>query len=180
MSNIARQGQINKLSAELRDMLENGLETDGTECGDGSPSWWGTGTGEDFDGFTLYSIPTNDAEDDDMIDQLPAIAWQIERAPIETTLDHRTFYDAQISFEIRIPFHMTKTIDSTVHQYGELLNWQLERLQYGLDRMFLTSVNVSAGPVCTGAMNLGRVDDESDIVYVGQAFCNVQFLVEVS
>lgn len=115
-----------------------------------------------------------------MIESLPCIAFRCDRAPVEYTLDNNSFYEANITFEIRTPYLHTKTIDSTVHQYSELMNWYLERLQYILDRMYLTSVKVSGGPLCTGAMNMGRVDDVSDIVYLGQAFCNVQFLAEVS
>lgn len=179
---MARSGQINKLAAQIKDALEDGIESTGAICTDGSPAYGGTGTGEDFADFTIYSIDIGDAEDDDMIEELPCIAFKCERAPVEYTLDNRFFYQSDITFEIRISFHHDKTIDSTSHQYSELVNWYIERLQYIMDILQLTVVNVSAGPYNTGSMNMGRVDSEfgeEGMVYVGQTFATVQFLQEV-
>ena len=174
---MARSGQINVLAAELKTFIEDGIETTGLVCTDGTPAYGGTGTGEDFAELTVYSKDNNDGEEDAMIEQLPAILMSCERTPIEPMHDDNNIYQADFVFELLVPFHFTKIIDTTTHEYNELLNWYVERLEYVLDHIQVTSVMV-AGKYPSTSMVMGGVGEEHDLIYTAQTYFTIQFAEE--
>jgi hypothetical protein len=174
---MARSGQINKLAAELKTFIEDGIETTGAVCTDGAPAYGGTRTGEDFAEITVYAKDINDGEEDKMIETLPAMLISCERTPIEPMHDDNNIYQADFVFEFLIPFHHDKIIDTTTHNQNELLNWYVERLEYVLDHIQITSVMV-AGKYPSTSMVMGAVSDEHDIIYVAQTFFTIQFAEE--
>lgn len=175
---MAISGQTNKLADEIQDILENGMESTGLECVDGSPDYGGTGTGEDFAGFTIYSINLDDDENLNTED-LPCIIFRVERTPVEYFHDGTAFYQADLLFEIRITPNYTKTINGTVHSKKHLVAWFIERLEYVLDHMVLTSVK-EAGKRNMNTMMPSKYDEDTDFWYYGETYMSVQYLEEGS
>ena len=163
-----------QLAYEMKTVLEDGIETTGAVCVDGAPAYGGVDATEDFDSLTIYALDCGDGEADDFIEQMPNIAFKGDRTPIEYLLDDNVIYQSNFTFEIRMPFHHTKTINGTVHEYSELASWYLERLQYVLDLWTPTSV-MCAGKLNSGSMSPGQVDEESDIVYTAQTFFTIMY-----
>lgn len=170
-------GQTNKLADELQDILENGIESDGTECSDGTPAYGGVGVGEDFAGFNIYSINLDDDEDENDTADLPCIIFKVDRTPIEYFHDGSAFYQADVSFEIRVTAEETKTINSTEHTRKTLVSWMIERLQFILDHMVLASV-MDAGKMNTGAMGPSTFDDSTDFWFYGDTFMSITYKEE--
>jgi hypothetical protein len=162
------------LSNEIKSLLTDGIETTGLVCVDGTPAHSGTGTGEDFAGFTIYAEDIGDVETDKMIETLPCIKFKGNSMPIEYHNDDTTIYQADYSFDIMFPFHHAQMIDNTIHEYNALANWYLEKLQYVLDLWIPAAVSHSA-KMNTGGMNMGSISDEHDIIYYAQSFLSVSF-----
>jgi len=150
------------------------LETTGLVCTDGSPAFGGVGSGEDFAGMKIYATGLGDLEDDKHIKKIPCIEFVGDSMPIEYFLDTETIYQADFVFEISIPIHYKKIIDSTTHQYSALMNWYIERLQYVLD-LWTPQEVMHSGKMNTGNMNMGKVSTGSEAVYYGQSFLSVSF-----
>jgi len=171
---MALSGQINVLSEEIRNLLEDGLETTGFVCVDGAPSWGGTGTGEDFSEIKIYATNLDDLEEDKNIKKIPCIEFRGDSMPVEYFNDAEVIYQADFVFEISIPIHHKKIIDSTTHRRNPLMNWYLERLEYVLDKWTPQTV-MHSGKMNTGSMNMGKVSSGSDMIYYGQLFLSVSF-----
>ncbi len=167
-------GQINILSQEIKSVLEDGIETTGLVSTDGSPAFGGVGPGEDFDGMKIYASSLGDLEEDKNIKKIPCIEFRGDSMPVEYFHDAEVAYQADFVFEISVPIHHTKMIDSTIHRYDAVMNWYLERLQHILDLWTPQAVNYS-GKMNTGGMNMGRVSTESDQIYYAQSFLSVSF-----
>ena len=99
---MALAGQINKLAYEIKTALEDGIETTGLVCIDGTPANGGTGSGEDFSGFTIYAINLDDDFDDDWIFELPLIRFNITSSVVDYFLDNNAIYKADVDFEVSI------------------------------------------------------------------------------
>lgn len=171
---MALSGQLNVLANEIKSLLTDGVETTGFICTDGSPAYLGTGTGEDLDGYTIYAADLGDVEADDFIETLPCVRFKGDSMPVEYMQDAETIYQADFVFEISFPFHHSKTIDSTLHEYSALMNWTLERIQFALD-LWTPQAVMHSGKMNTGAMNLGKIDTEHDLIYYGQSFLSISF-----
>lgn len=178
MSAVAISGQTNKLADEIQDILENGMESTGLECTDGSPAFAGTDDGEDFGGFTIYSINLDDDETMNTED-LPCVIFRVERTPVEYFHDDAALYQADLMFELRINANQTKAINGTVHSRKHLVSWFIERLEYVLDHMTLTSVQ-EAGKRNLNTMMPSTFDEDSNFWYYGETFMSVQYLEEGS
>ena len=150
------------------------METTGFVCTDNVPAFGGTATGEDFDGIKIYAVGLGDLEDDNHIKKIPCIEFVGDSMPIEYFNDDETIYQADFVFEISIPIHHKKIIDSTIHRYSALMNWYIERLQYILD-LWTPQEVMHSGKMNTGNMNMGRVSTGSEAVYYGQSFLSVSF-----
>ena len=150
------------------------METTGFVCTDGNPAYLGTGTGEDLDGFTIYATGLGDVEDDKNIRKMPCIEFVGDSMPIQYFNDAETIYQADFVFEIFIPIHHKKMIDSTEHRHNALINWLVERIQFALD-LWTPQEVMHSGKMNTGNMNMGKVSTGSEAVYYGQSFLSVSF-----
>jgi hypothetical protein len=176
---MALQGQLNQLADQIKTVLEDGIESTGVICTDGTPAYAGTGTGEDFAGFSIYALDIDDEQEASEILDLPMIRFWTESSPVEYFLSNAAFYLADITFEIYITEHHSKTINGTAHTRKTLINWYLERLEYVLLIMELTVVNEAAqrNPF---SMSHGRVAVEDEFLYMGTTKLEVEYEREVS
>lgn len=172
-------GQLNKLAEEIKDFIVNGMEADNSECGDGTPAYGGTGTGEDFAGFSIYCVNLDEIEEaDDELD-LPLIVFHVLRSPFEELFDGR-LYQADIDITIWIPEKTdhTKTIGGNVYSRSELLGWYIERLEYILQNMAITSVK-TAGRGNPESLVTGKVQGpKNDFMYEARTSLSITFLEE--
>lgn len=176
---MALSGQLNKLAYEIKDALEDGVETTGLVCTDGTPAYGGIDTGEDFAGFTIYSINLDDDIDDDWIFHLPLIRFDIRTTVVEYYLDASAVYKADIIFNIFMDEEHEKTIDSTLHTRKTLMNWYLERLEYLLYLLDVTVVQETASRNLN-SQNHGRMTENDEFFYVGETYLTIEYLREVS
>lgn len=176
---MALQGQTNKLADELKSALQNGIETTGIACTDGSPAWGGTGSGEDFSGFSIYALDIDDEQEESEILDLPMIRFWSEQTPVEYFLDEGAAYNLDMNFEIYLDEHHKKIIDGTPHSRKTLLNWYLERLEYVLIRLEVTSVKEMSqrNPF---SMSHGKVSVEDEFLYMGTTKLTIEYLREVT
>jgi hypothetical protein len=175
---MALSGQTNKLADEIQDILENGIESTGLQSTDGSPDYGGNSALQDFPNFTIYAINLDDDETMNTED-LPCIIFRVERTPIEYFHDDAALYQGDLMFEIRVDANETKDINGTVHSRKHLVSWFIERLEYILDHMVLTSVK-EAGKRNTNSMMPATYDEDTDFWYYGETFMSVQYLEEGS
>lgn len=171
---LAKTGQLTALATELKSAIVDGIEDNGNVCTDGVPAYGGTADGEDFAGFEVYAINLGDGEADDFIETLPDIAFNGDYSVVEYCLDNNAIFQSNFLFEIRIPFHHHRTINGVVKHYSDLANWYLERLQYVLDHVILTSIML-AGRANFSSTTAGKVDDESEIIYMAQTMMQILY-----
>jgi hypothetical protein len=176
---MAIQGQLNQIVNEIKDALEDGIESTGVICTDGTPAYGGTGTGEDLAGFMVLAHDIDDEQEESEFYDLPLVRFWTEVTPVDYFLDASAAYAAELNFEIFISEHHTKTIDSTEHSRKMLVNWYLERLEYILITLEFTAIK-EMGVRNTRVMNMGRVTLEDEFVYAGSTTLEVQYLREVS
>jgi len=169
-------GQLNALCTEIKDILEDGIETTGAICTDGTPAFGGTGTGEDFAGFTIYATNLDDVTETD-ITNLPCIAFRFDKTPIEYFHDDNKLYASNGMFELRIPLNLTKTINASSYNKKKLMNWYVERLQYVLDTMQLTSV-MEAGKMNPTSFDVGTDDEGTNFWIYGLLYFSITYMEE--
>lgn len=176
---MALQGQLNQLADQIKTALVDGIESDGSICTDTSPAYGGTGTGEDFAGFSVYALDIDDEQVESEILDLPMIRFWTENTPIEYFLDENAAYMADMTLEVYIDEHHTKIIDSTAHNRKMLINWYLERLEYVLIILEITAVTEMSqrNPF---SISHGKVSIEDEFLYMGTTKLTIEYSREVS